>query len=320
VSASLAAEMVEMNEFVHIPVMRDAVLEMARHAAPRQLVDCTVGGAGHAQALLEAFPTASLLALDRDPTAVAVARSRLAPYGARAQVVQARFSALSEVLADQGIAAVDVLLADFGVSSHQLDTGARGFSFRDRATLDMRMDPEQGPTAWEIIAGMDETRLANAIYTLGEERHSRRVARAMVHDKPRTTEELAAMLRRIVPKSADGLDPATRTFQALRMLVNEELEEISAWLAAVPQVLNAGGVAIAISFHSLEDRAVKNAFRQEAKGCICPPTLPVCACGRLPTLRLLTPKVRLPDAAEISANPRARSARLRAALRRARQP
>lgn len=307
-------------EFTHIPVLANAVLEMAARAGePRLLVDCTVGGAGHSRLLLEAFPKAQFLGLDRDPTAVEVGRTRLAPFGSRARVEHARFSELPQVLAELQLPPADVTLADFGVSSHQLDTASRGFSFRERGDLDMRMNPQAGRAAWEVLETISENDLTAAIRDLGEERHARRVARALVNDKPKTTEDMAGIVRRVVPKSADGIDPATRTFQALRMLVNDELGEIEAWVAGIPEVLSDGGVAIAISFHSLEDRAVKVGWRRAAKGCVCPPNLPMCACGKLPTLKLLTTKVRLPDAAEIAQNPRARSARLRAAARRVRQ-
>ena len=306
-------------QFTHIPVLAEAVLEMARQvAAPRLLVDCTVGGAGHSRLLLEAFPNAQFLGLDRDPTAVQVGRERLAAFGPRARIEQARFSELPQLLQSLQLPPADVVLADFGVSSHQLDTASRGFSFREKGSLDMRMNPNAGRAAWEILQTISENDLTAVIRELGEERHARRVARALVNDKPRTTEDLAGILRRVVPKSLDGIDPATRTFQALRMLVNEELDEISAWVRSTPDVLADGGVGIAISFHSLEDRAVKVGWRRAAKGCVCPPNLPMCACGKLPTLKLITTKVRLPDAAEIAQNPRARSARLRAAARRVR--
>jgi 16S rRNA (cytosine1402-N4)-methyltransferase len=299
--------------FSHIPVLHRAVLELAALGAPGTIVDCTVGGAGHAQALLEAFPTARLLGIDRDPEAVAVATARLQRFGGRAQVVHGAFSAAPELMQAAGYAAADVILADFGVSSFQLDTPARGFSFRTAGALDMRMDPTSGRPVAEVIAEMDEVALANAIYTLGEERYSRRIARALVAHPPATTEALADLVRRAVPRSKDRIDPATRTFQALRMLVNHELEEIGAWLQKAPQCLRAGGVLLAISFHSLEDRAVKQALRTAAASCVCPPTFPVCTCAQTPSLKVLTGKARVADADEVGTNPRARSARLRAA-------
>ena len=309
-----------MKPFVHIPVLCEAVLAQARLCAtPRMLVDCTVGGGGHAEALLEAFPAAHLLGIDRDPDAVAAARQRLAPYAHRAQVVQAPFSHLQDVLRDRNIATVDVLLADFGVSSYQLDAAGRGFSFRETGPLDMRMNPDQDESAQALLARIDADDLARAIATLGEERHARRVARAIVADRPATTEALAALVRRVVPMSKDRIDPATRTFQAIRMLVNNELGEIDAWLAAVPDVLADAGVAMAISFHSLEDRRVKTAWRAASTGCICPPRLPMCACHHVATLKVLTRRAAVASETELQSNPRARSARLRAVMRVARQ-
>jgi 16S rRNA (cytosine1402-N4)-methyltransferase len=314
-SAALGVLMVVETEFSHVPVLLAETLEYARQVEVRQIVDCTVGGAGHATALLEAFPQARLLGIDRDPTAVRIATERLARFGARARVVHGHFAELAAELRRADIEAPRLILADFGVSSHQLDTPARGFSFRAEGALDMRMDTTKGPTAAELLERLDEVELTRAIRTLGEERYARRVARAIVAERPRTTEALADLVRRVVPKSKDRLDPATRTFQALRMLVNRELEEIDAWLTQAPECLADDGVLIAISFHSLEDRAVKAALRQGAKGCICPARFPVCACGRTPTLRLLTAKARQPSEREMQTNPRARSARLRAALR-----
>lgn len=317
--------MMTTPEFSHVPVLLAAVLEAAStaveaapHGSTPLMVDCTVGGAGHARALLEAFPTAQLVGLDRDPTAIAVARANLAPFGARARVVPARFSEIETVLSTQGLGQPTFVLADFGVSSHQLDTAERGFSFRSAGPLDMRMNPAEGVGAAELLATIDEADLAHAIKEYGEERHARRVARAIVQDKPQTTEALAGLVRRIVPKGKDRIDQATRTFQAIRILVNDELGEIETWLAAMPRVLADLGVVAAISFHSLEDRPVKLAFRGAAKGCICPPTLPMCGCGHKPTLRLLHQKARQATPEEINSNPRARSAKLRTAQRLAR--
>jgi 16S rRNA (cytosine1402-N4)-methyltransferase len=305
-----------MTAFAHTPVLLREVLEVAALVPARLIVDCTVGGGGHARALLEQKPGARLLAVDRDPAALAAAAVSLASFGDRVRLVHARFSELEVVLSDTSAGAPDLILVDLGVSSHQLDAGERGFSFRADGPLDMRMDPTAGESAAELIAGMGEGELADAIYQLGEERHSRRVARAIVAARPTTTGQLAAVVRRVVPKSKDGIDPATRTFQALRMLVNRELDELGTWLAAVPRVLAPGGVALAISFHSLEDRAVKNAFREAARDCVCPSELPACVCGgHRATLEVLTSKPLVAATDEAAANPRARSAKLRAARR-----
>ena len=314
----------DASAFTHVPVLLENVLNFARMAPtpvlrPLQIVDCTLGGAGHARAMLEALPHAHLLGIDRDPDACAVARKRLAPFGARARVVQAPFSELAEVLQSVDMPEIDVLLADFGVSSYQLDAAQRGFSFREFGPLDMRMNPDAGEPAHALLARIEMGPLADAIATLGEERHARRVARAIVADRPSTTEDLAALVRRIVPQGKDRIDPATRTFQAIRMLVNDELGEIDAWLRAVPDVLAEGGVAMAISFHSLEDRRVKTAWRAASAGCTCPPRMPVCACKQVPKLHNITRRCAVASDTEIHSNPRARSARLRAVARLARQ-
>ncbi len=315
---------VDTRVFVHVPVLLENVLALARLAAvpasrPLQIVDCTLGGAGHARALLEALPQAHLLGIDRDPDACTIARTRLAEFGERVRVVQAPFSELSIVLEDVGMPEVDVLLADFGVSSYQLDAAKRGFSFREHGPLDMRMNPDAGEPAHALLARIEMGPLAHAIATLGEERHARRVARAIVADRPSTTEDLAALVRRVVPQGKDRIDPATRTFQAIRMLVNDELGEIDAWLAAVPAVLAEGGIAMAISFHSLEDRRVKAAWRAAAGSCTCPPHMPVCACKHVPTLHNIMRRCAVASDTELHSNPRARSARLRAVARLARQ-
>ena len=301
--------------FDHLPVLLPEVLALAAPAAPRLIVDCTLGGAGHAQALLEAFPAARLIGLDRDPTARAAAAARLAPFGRRAEVVAACFSSLQAVLAERQLGAPELILADFGVSSPQLDVAARGFSFRADGPLDMRMDPEVGRTAAQVLAELDVDQLRDAIGRLGEERYAGRVARAIVAAQPQTTLALATVVRTALPPSRERLDPATRTFQALRILVNDELGEIERLLAPLPLPLAVGGRFLAISFHSLEDRAVKHGLRRAAQGCTCPPQLPVCCCHKRPQMRVLTPRAVRPDADAVAANPRARSARLRAAER-----
>lgn len=302
--------------FSHIPVLQGAIVHWAQSIEPRTIVDCTLGGAGHAEALLAQFPQARLVGIDRDPAAIAAAQKRLQPFASRIHLVHKTFAQIDEALSELQIPDVDLILADFGVSSHQLDTPERGFSFRNTAPLDMRMDPSQGQSVQELVATLDETELANAIFQLGEERHSRRIARAMLQDKPKTTTELAELIRRVLPNAHHArIDPATRTFQALRMLVNDELGQIQTWLAKAPQCLRQHGLIMAISFHSLEDRAVKRAFRAAATNCICPPKLPVCRCGHQATLQILTSKAQQPMLEEIAVNPRARSARLRVARR-----
>jgi 16S rRNA (cytosine1402-N4)-methyltransferase len=309
-----------VGEFAHVTVMRDEVLAALAQAQledadARVLVDATVGGGGHAAAVLEAFPDWRVLGLDRDAEAIAAAGARLLAFGARATLLQRRFGELAEVCAAVPGGRVGAVLADLGVSSFQLDQARRGFSFRAQGPLDMRMDAGSGQSALELLPTLDESTLAQIIRDLGEERYAKRVARAIFLHQPQDTLALAEVVRAVVPPSKDGLDPATRTFQALRMWVNDEQGELESLLAALPSVLADGGVAILISFHSLEDRAVKQSLRAAAKGCVCPPRLPMCACGRTPTLRLLSAKALRPSAAECARNPRARSAKLRAALR-----
>ncbi len=302
-----------MQDFSHQPVMLREIVELAMQAQPRLIVDCTLGGAGHSAALLQALPHAQLLGLDRDLQALAAAQRVLQPFGDRVRLLHGQFSQIENWLEGEQ---AQFILADFGVSSHQLDKPERGFSFRFEAPLDMRMDPSQGEDAASLLASIDVVDLTEALRTLGEERHASRVARLLVEKKPKTTLALANSVRSVVRKSKDGIDPATRTFQALRMLVNQEHQEIEAWLRALPRVLAPGGVAVAISFHSIEDRAVKHAFRTEAQDCICPPRLPVCQCGHVATLELLTRSALRPQADECRSNPRAQSAKLRAARRR----
>lgn len=307
-----------VRTFAHEPVLVHELVELIASARPSVIVDCTIGGGGHAAALLEAIPGTRVVGLDRDPDAVEAARARLVPFGERAAVVHGRFSHVTELLVELSLVRVDAILVDLGVSSHQLDSVTRGFSFRADSALDMRMDATASRSALDVLAEVDVGELTRAIRDLGEERRAKRVARAIIEAAPTTTAELAAVVRRVVPKARDGLDPATRTFQALRMLVNDELGELDAWLAAVPELLEDGGVAVAISFHSLEDRAVKNAFRRAADPCTCPPRLPRCVCGKVATLEPLTSKPVRPSAEESARNRRARSARMRAVRRIAR--
>ncbi len=314
-TAAVLAHEERCMSFVHKPVLLRQIVAQVVASSPQLIVDCTLGGAGHARAMLAACPQAKLLGLDRDPDAVSAARSVLAPFGEQVRIVRAPFSQLEAVLADLHLGPADVVLADLGVSSHQLDTPARGFSFRSEGPLDMRMDPEHGETAAELLARLDERGLAEAIYTLGEERHSRRVARAILAARPRTTAEMAKAVRSVVRPAADGKDPATRTFQAIRMLTNRELDELATLLHALPRVVAPSGLALFVTFHSLEDRAVKTAFKEAARGCICPPSLPVCGCGRTATFEVVTKKPVVADADEVHENPRARSAKLRVARR-----
>jgi 16S rRNA (cytosine1402-N4)-methyltransferase len=299
--------------FEHAPVLLNEVLAFAKAAAPAFIVDCTVGGAGHARALLEALPHAKLLGMDRDEEALQAAAQNLAALGDRVELVHARFSELQQVVTSRG--QPQMILADFGVSSHQVDTASRGFSFRFNGPLDMRMDPSRGLSAYDLLTDMSEKELIDVLQNLGEERYAKRLAFGILKAKPKTTGALAAIVRELVPKSKDGLDPSTRTFQALRMLVNDELGEIAAWLKSAPKIVAKDGLLLAISFHSLEDRAVKSAFRQLAQGCICPPKLPICKCGKMVEFEILTKKAVCATDQECARNSRARSAKLRVARR-----
>jgi 16S rRNA (cytosine1402-N4)-methyltransferase len=301
------------SAFRHEPVLLAEVLDFVP-AGARLIVDATLGGAGHARAILDRFPNASLLGCDRDPAAIEAARATLAPFGERVLLRHARFSEIPHhVLAGS----VDFLLADLGVSSPQLDVGARGFSFTHDGPLDMRMDPGAGRTAahWVNRAKSDE--LLRILYTLGEERFAPRIVRAIetarAEAEIETTGQLARLVAGAVPKRfhKPGFHPATQTFQALRMAVNDEIGELGRLLAALPDLLAPGGRAAIIAFHSLEDRPVKDAFRAWEQPCICPPEVPRCVCGKVPLGHRLTRKPTIAGAAETQRNPRARSAKLR---------
>lgn len=306
--------------FRHLSVMPAEVLS---YLAPRPggvYLDGTVGGGGHAAQILEASsPDGLLIGFDRDPEALRAATERLAPYGSRVRLVQRNFVTLTETLTEMGVTAIDGILLDLGVSSYQLDTGERGFSFQQDAPLDMRMDPSSGETAADLVNGLPERELARIIREYGEERWAVRIAafiaKARATAPIETTLQLVDIIKGAIPKAKweERLHPATRTFQALRIAVNRELESLEEGLAAGVRLLNRDGRVVVISFHSLEDRIVKHSFRQLAQGCICPKSLPRCVCNNRPQLQVLTGKPVMAGEAEVAANPRARSARLRAA-------
>lgn len=311
---------------VHIPVMADEVVEMLAPAAGSRQVDATLGGGGHAERILTASsPDGRLLGLDADGAAIARVRVRLASrFGARLQLRQADFRELGAVAPEEGFAEIDGCLFDLGLSSFQLADAERGFGFRTSGPLDMRFDTGRGVPAADLIATLDATELTALFRRYGEEPFAGRIARAIVETRRtapiRTADELAALVTRIAPSRAPGrrrVHPATRVFQALRIAVNEELDALEAGLAAAVDLLRPGGRLVVLSYHSLEDRIVKRFLQAERRGCTCPTEVPVCVCGRQPRLRLLSPKGLVPGEAEITANPRARSARLRAAERMA---
>jgi 16S rRNA (cytosine1402-N4)-methyltransferase len=306
----------------HLPVMVDEVLEiLAAHPGSLQ-IDATLGGAGHAERILEACaPDGRLLGLDADGAAIARARNRLARFGDRAVLRQANFRDLPVVAPEAGFGAVDGLLLDLGLSSYQLADTGRGFGFRAGGPLDMRFDAGRGRSAAELLATLDAAELADIFRRYGEERFAGRIARAIVETRVRTpietAEQLAALVERVTPApKVRRIHPATRVFQALRIAVNDELGALEAGLAASLTLLRPGGRLAVLSYHSLEDRAVKRFIAQEQRGCSCPPRVPVCVCGRQPRLRSLG-RSRTPSAQEIQRNPRSRSARLRGAERMA---
>jgi 16S rRNA (cytosine1402-N4)-methyltransferase len=285
----------------HVTVLRAEVVEALRLREGGVYLDATLGAGGHAEAILE-VPGTRVIGLDRDTSALALAKARLERFGDRVELVHGRFAELDQHLATLGRGTVDGLVADLGLSSMQLDDATRGMSFRSEGPIDMRMDPTQGETALDLIDRLGDDDLADVIYRYGEERRSRRVARcikqARENDELHTTLDLRrAVVRAVGPARIGGVDPATRTFQALRIAVNAELTELEQLLAGMASVVAVGGIVAVISFHSLEDRLVKRALRERDKW------------------RPLTKKPVVPSDAEMSENPRARSAKLRAAER-----
>jgi 16S rRNA (cytosine1402-N4)-methyltransferase len=300
----------------HIPVLLDEVLEGLSPLPGQRFIDGTLGAGGHTEAILKAVaPHGQVLALDADPSALEIARRRLAAYGDRARFVHANFAQLAAVARDLDFVPVHGVLLDLGLSSMQLDTVERGFSFQSAGPLDMRYDPNSPTTAADLVNNLAQDELADLIYRFGEERRSRAIARAIVAARPlRTTHQLAEVVARAVGgRRGDRLHPATRTFQALRIAVNDELEVLRAALPAATSILAPGGRLAVISFHSLEDRIVKEFFRRESRDCICPPEQPVCTCGHRATLHIITPKPITVTSTEAALNPRARSAKLRVA-------
>ena len=307
------------NGTPHQSVLLAESLELLAPRPGGTYVDATLGPGGHAEALLErAGENGKVLGIDRDPAAVAFARQRLARFGDRFTGVVGDHRELETIVREAGLPALDGVLADLGISSLQLDDPARGFSFQHDAPLDMRMNPASGgPTAANLLATLDERELSRILAEWGEERAGRRIARAVVRERAvrpiETTAELSSLVSRIVAATSGRfrIHPATRTFQALRIAVNREIEGIPALVHGALSVLRPGGRLAVISFHSLEDRAVKTAIRELTHPYVCPPDLPVCVCGKTPQVRSLTPRPVVPSEHEIRRNPRARSARLR---------
>jgi 16S rRNA (cytosine1402-N4)-methyltransferase len=307
----------------HLPVMVQEVLESLAPAPGSFQIDATVGGGGHSRPILEATsPGGRLLGLDADRQAISRTRDRLADFGGRVTLRQANFESLAQVADETGFDPADGILLDLGLSSYQLADSERSFSFRSNGPLDMRFDTTRGVPASTLIAELDEDALTDLFHRLGEEPRARRIARAIVARRgrePLTTgvqlANLVAAAAPVPPRGRRRIHPATRVFQALRIAVNRELETLPVALAAAVQILRENGRLAVISYHSLEDRIVKRFIAAERRGCVCPPELPVCVCGRRPRLAPVGPQPRRPSDAEVAHNPRSRSALLRSARR-----
>jgi 16S rRNA (cytosine1402-N4)-methyltransferase len=303
--------------FRHIPVLRDEVVSLFASAPPGVIIDATVGGGGHTSALLSAYDGLRVVGLDRDPVALEAARQRLSSFDDRVTLLHVAFSSLDAVVSDLDLGPLSGVLFDLGVSSPQLDVPERGFSFRESGPIDMRMDPTAGSTAADLVNSLPDDALAALFRENGEGRWAGRIARAVVAARPLTsTTELAEVAASAVPAAARRKGhPARRVFQALRIEVNDELRELAAALPIALSRLDVGGVCAVISYHSGEDRFTKTAFATAASGgCVCPQGMP-CVCGAVSRHRLVFRGSRKPTAAEVAANPRAESARLRAIVR-----
>jgi 16S rRNA (cytosine1402-N4)-methyltransferase len=298
---------------MHEPVMLEECLAGLQVQRGGRYVDCTVGGGGHAGAIMEeASPGGRLLGIDADPHAVKVAKARLKPYGGDVILVNENFKFLENICTRHGFRPVNGVLLDLGMSSLQLEESGRGFSFQQDSPLDMRFSETQSITAADIVNTYEERQLAQLIFRYGEERRSRQIARRIVEKRPlHTTIELARVVAQAVGGARGRIHPATRTFQALRIAVNQELENLELVLDQTLNVLGSGGRLVVISFHSLEDRLVKTFFRREEQACVCPPDAPACVCDHTPRLRALGRKAIKPSLLEARSNPRSRSARMR---------
>jgi 16S rRNA (cytosine1402-N4)-methyltransferase len=308
---------VTMSVPVHVPALLDEVIAALQPRRGGYFVDCTLGLGGHAAAILEKIsPSGKLLGIDADPEAIKVSQDRLSDYGEAVILVNDNFVNLEAICGRYHFHPVDGILFDLGVSSLQLDTAERGFSFHLDAPLNMRFDSGQGLTASDIVNSFSEQELAKLIERYGEERHSRRIARYIVQNRPiATTVELARLVEQVLGGKRAKIHPATRTFMALRIAVNNELQNLELALKQTINLLCPGGRLAVISYHSLEDRIVKQFTRYAASSCLCPPGTVICRCGHVPTLKLISRKVIKPSSLEVESNPRSRSAKLRIAER-----
>ena len=308
-------------EFIHKSVLLDECIDSLNIKPDGIYVDGTLGGAGHSLEIVKRLDGGKLVAFDQDMDAIENARIKLAEYMDRVILIHSNFENLGEKLDENGITGIDGLLLDLGVSSYQLDTPERGFSYMHDAPLDMRMDKSLTESAWDIINRYSEAELSDIIRNYGEENWHARIAAFIVErrrEKPiETTFELVDIIKAAVPRKArdENLHPAKRTFQAIRIAVNRELDVIEKAIREATEKMNRGGVIAIITFHSLEDRIVKNVFRDLSAGCICPPEFPVCTCNTVAKLKLLTKKPIISSKEELEENPRARSAKLRCAVR-----
>ena len=301
----------------HIPVMLEACMRLMDPQPGGKYADGTLGAGGHSEAILKASsPDGQLISFDLDPAAIAIARERLEPYGDRVRIIQDSYVNLGRYAEENSL---DGFIVDLGVSSMQLDRQDRGFSFLQDGPLDMRFSPEQPLTAADLVNQLPEEELARILWLYGEERKSRQIAAMICAERERNKIVTTAQLRDVILSAAgnsrEKIHPATRSFQAIRIAVNGELDAVEAVLPAAVKALKPGGRLLVISFHSLEDRIVKNYFKTESKDCLCPPEQPVCTCGHKAVLRELTRHTVTADDEEIKLNPRARSAKLRAAVK-----
>ena len=308
-------------EFIHKSVLLDECIESLNIKPDGIYVDGTLGGAGHSLEIVKRLEGGKLVAFDQDMDAIENAKIKLADYMDRVILIHSNFENLGEKLEENGITGIDGLLLDLGVSSYQLDTPERGFSYMHDAPLDMRMDKSLKESAWDIINRYSEEEISDIIRNYGEENWHARIAAFIVEkrkEKPiETTFELVDIIKAAVPRKArdENLHPAKRTFQAIRIAVNRELDVIEKVIIDAAEKMNRGGIIAIITFHSLEDRIVKNVFRDLSAGCICPPEFPVCTCNTVAKLKLLTKKPIISSKEELEENPRARSAKLRCAVR-----
>ena len=306
-------------EFTHKPVLLGPCIEALRIHPDGIYVDGTLGRAGHSREIAQRLTTGRLICIDRDQAAIEAARERLAPWLDRVTLVRSNFSELGDVLRQAGVSGADGMLFDLGVSSPQLDDASRGFSYMQDAPLDMRMDTSTALSAYEVVNTWSQEELRRILFEYGEERYAPAIARAIVRAREaapvETTLELVEIIKSAMPPAAlrEKQHPAKRSFQAIRIAVNGELDALPPMLDAAVNGLNPGGRLAVITFHSLEDRIVKRALAEMARGCTCPPEFPVCVCGRRPRVRLVNRKPVTADEAELADNPRARSAKLRVA-------